>query len=65
MSMVAIFVCNHCNQESIHGRFRGDAMYQPKFMCRVCGKETPHQFQWYSSEELVPEGIRRRSQRQS
>jgi hypothetical protein len=65
MSMVAVFACEVCGTESIHGRFKGDEMYHAAFQCKRCQKRTAHKFTRYSSEELVPEGVRKSSARQS
>lgn len=56
MSMWAIFACGRCNREAVLGRFKGDPMYQAKFLCLFCKRTGPFRFTRYCGEEfLAPE----------
>lgn len=50
MSMEAVFRCDHCKTESVHGRFKGNAQYEPEFKCEKCAQRTPHVFVRYRTE---------------
>jgi len=65
MSMVAIFACGDCKTESIHGRFKGEPMYEAEFVCLKCKKKTRHWFTRYQGEEFVARKVKAMSARQA
>lgn len=56
MSMQAVFSCNECGLESVHGRFKGhrSGMTSNQFNCLACGEKRLHSFVRYENDDAEP-----------